>query len=109
MVYLDNEKATRETFNADSWPYIGDQGATDEEGMIHVLDRIKEMIGVKGIGVAVMGVKDDYAGELPKAFVVLKSGVEANEKVGKVCQEEENSSEVGWPELNQLNSCVRWR
>jgi 4-coumarate--CoA ligase len=30
-----------------------------------------------------MGVKDDYAGELPKAFVVLKSGVEANEKVGK--------------------------
>ena len=41
--------------------------------MIHVLDRIKGMIKVKGIGVAVMGVKDDYAGELPKAFVVLKS------------------------------------
>jgi len=100
MGYLDNEKATRETFNADGWPHIGDQGATDEEGMIHVLDRIKEMIKVKGIGVAVMGVKDDYAGELPKAFVVLKSGVEANEKVGK---------EVLWPELNQLNSCVRWR
>lgn len=36
------------------------------------------MIKVKGIGVAVMRVKDDYAGELPKAFVVLKSGVEAN-------------------------------
>ena len=83
MAYLDNKKATRETFNADGWPHIGDQGATDEEGMIHVLDRIKEMIKVKGIGVAVMGVKDDYAGELPKAFVVLKSGVEANEKVGK--------------------------
>jgi len=69
--------------------------------MIHILDRIKEMVKVKGVGVApaelqdlllghpkvkdvaVMGVKDDYAGELPKAFVVLKSGVEANEKVGK--------------------------
>lgn len=62
MGYLDNEKATREKFNADGWPHIGDQGATDEEGMIHVLDRIKEMIKVKGIGVAVTGVKDDYAG-----------------------------------------------
>jgi 4-coumarate--CoA ligase len=100
MAYLDNEKVTRETFNVDGWPHIGDQGAIDEEGVIHVLDRIKEMIKVKGIGVAVMGVKDDYAGELPKAFVVLKSGVEANEKVGRLS---------GWHELNQLNSCVRWR
>ena len=86
MAYLDNEKATREMFNADGWPHIEDQDANDEEGMIHVLDRIK-MIKVKGIGVAVMGVKDDYAGELPKAFVVLKSGVEANEKFGKFVRE----------------------
>ncbi|OCL01262.1 4-coumarate-CoA ligase 2 [Glonium stellatum] len=101
MGYLNNEKATRETFDADGWLHTGDQGAIDDEGMIHILDRIKEMIKVKGIGVApaeledlllghpkvedvaVMGVKDDYAGELPKAFVVLKSGVGASEKVGK--------------------------
>ena len=72
--------------------------------MVHILDRIKE-IKVKRIGVApadledfllghpkvrdvaVMGVKDDYVGELPKAFVVLKSGVEANEKFGKFVRE----------------------
>lgn len=73
--------------------------------MIHTLNRIKEMIKVKRIGVApadledfllghpkvrdvaVMGVKDDYVGEPPKAFVVLKSRVEANEKFGKFVRE----------------------
>ena len=61
--------------------------------MLHIVDRIKEMVKVKGIGVApaeledlllghglvedvgVMGVPDDYSGELPKAFVVLKPKV----------------------------------
>jgi acyl-coenzyme A synthetase/AMP-(fatty) acid ligase len=69
--------------------------------MIHINDRIKELIKVKGIGVApaeledlllgheavedvaVMGVPDDYSGELPKAFVVLKPGVQKSEKVGR--------------------------
>ena len=96
MGYLDNEKATKETFDEDGWLHTGDQGMIDEEGMVHILDRIKEMVKVKGIGVApaeledcllgheavedcaVMGVPDDYSGELPKAFVVLKSG--ANEQ-----------------------------
>lgn len=36
MAYLDNEKATRETFNANGWPHIGDQGATDEEGEVRI-------------------------------------------------------------------------
>jgi len=100
MGYLGNEKATRDTF-VDGWLRTGDQGAMDEEGMIHILDRIKEMIKVKGIGVApaeledlllghpqvedvaVMGIKDDYSGELPKAFVVLKDGVNASEGLGR--------------------------
>ena len=63
--------------------------------------RIKELIQVKGIGVApaeledlllghpkvedvaVMSVKDDYSGELPKAYVVLKPGMEESTAVGK--------------------------
>lgn len=100
MGYLNNEKATRETFDDDGWLRTGDQGSIDEEGMITILDRIKEMIKVKGIGVApaeledlllghqkvedvaVMGVNDDYAGELPKAFVVLKPGITESKDVG---------------------------
>ncbi|KAJ9648829.1 hypothetical protein H2199_000742 [Coniosporium tulheliwenetii] len=101
MGYLNNEKATKETFDADGFLHTGDQGMIDEEGMVYILDRIKEMIKVKGIGVApaeledlllghdmvedvaVLGMKDDYAGELPKAFVVLKAGVPESEKTAK--------------------------
>jgi acyl-CoA synthetase (AMP-forming)/AMP-acid ligase II len=101
MGYLNNAEATANTFDSDGWLHTGDQGAIDEEGMIHINDRIKELIKVKGIGVApaeledlllgheavedvaVMGVPDDYSGELPKAFVVLKPGVQKSEKVGR--------------------------
>ncbi|KAF2196067.1 4-coumarate-CoA ligase 2 [Delitschia confertaspora ATCC 74209] len=101
MGYLNNEKATRETFDEGGWLHTGDQGLIDEEGMIHIQDRIKELIKVKGIGVApaeledlllghpkvedvaVMGIKDDYSGELPKAFVVLQSGAQPSREVAK--------------------------
>ncbi|OAG03502.1 4-coumarate-CoA ligase 2 [Paraphaeosphaeria sporulosa] len=101
MGYLNNEKATRDTFDEDGFLHTGDQGLIDEEGMIHITDRIKELIKVKGIGVApaeledlllghdkvedvaVMGILDDYSGELPKAFVKLKDGVQADTAVGK--------------------------
>jgi 4-coumarate--CoA ligase len=101
MGYLGNDKATRETYTADGWLHTGDQGAIDEEGIIHILDRIKEMIKVKGSQVApaeledlllghpkvedcaVLGIPDDYAGELPKAFVVVKAGVDKSHGIGK--------------------------
>ncbi|EEP82311.1 conserved hypothetical protein [Uncinocarpus reesii 1704] len=91
MGYLNNSKATRETFDEEGWLHTGDVGKIDEEGFITITDRIKEMIKVKGIGVApaeledlllghpdvedaaVLAVPDEYAGEKPKAYVVLKS------------------------------------
>ncbi|KAF2755780.1 acetyl-CoA synthetase-like protein [Pseudovirgaria hyperparasitica] len=101
MGYLNNEKATAETFDADSFLHTGDSGFFDADGMVQIVDRIKEMIKVKGIGVApaeledllqghasvadcaVMGIPDDYAGELPKAFVVVAPGVCANEDTAR--------------------------
>jgi 4-coumarate--CoA ligase len=101
MGYLNNDTATRETFDSDGWLHTGDRGAIDAEGMMHITDRIKELIKVKGIGVApaeledlllghpsvedvaVLSVKDDWSGELPKAYVVLKPGIEESAAIGK--------------------------
>ena len=99
MGYLGNSKATAETFDRDGWLYTGDQGCVDEEGLVYVTDRIKEMVKVNGIGVApaeledlllghkcvedvaVMGILDDYKGEVPKAYVVLKPGVKGEKGI----------------------------
>jgi len=91
MGYLNNEKATKETYLEGGWLRTGDQGMIDEEGVITITDRIKEMIKVKGIAVApaeledlllghahvedcaVLSIPDDYSGEKPKAYVVAKN------------------------------------
>lgn len=102
MGYLDNPKETAETFGAsDGWLHTGDIGNVDEMGFIHIVDRIKEMIKVKGQQVApaeledlllghphvddcaVLGIPDEYSSERPKAYIVLKSHVQPSEHVGR--------------------------
>lgn len=104
MGYLDNPKATAETFRSDGFLRTGDIGKIDEEGMLRITDRMKEMIKVKGIGVApaelenlllghpgvsdvaVCGIADERAGERPKAFVVLKSGQKSTSEMEAVAR-----------------------
>ncbi|KIW22817.1 uncharacterized protein PV07_11078 [Cladophialophora immunda] len=101
MGYLDNPAASAETFDQDGYFHTGDVGHFDAEGLIHIEDRIKEMIKVKGLQVppaeledlllghpevedcAVLGIPDEYSGEKPKAYVVLKAGVRESDEVGK--------------------------
>lgn len=101
MGYLNNPKATQETFDGEGFLHTGDQGFIDQEGFITITDRIKEMIKVKGIGVApaeledcilghpkvedcaVLQIPDEWAGERPRAYVVLKPGVVANQALGE--------------------------
>jgi acyl-coenzyme A synthetase/AMP-(fatty) acid ligase len=93
MGYYNNPKATTEAFNSEGFLRTGDEGSISSEGLITIHDRIKEMIKVKGIQVApaeledlllgypkvddcaVIGVPDDYSGEIPLGFVVLKEGI----------------------------------
>lgn len=89
MGYTNDEKATRETF-IDGWLRTGDEVFLDKYCNVHIVDRLKELIKVKGFQVApaeleghlldhpdvadacVVGIPDDFSGEVPLAFVVLK-------------------------------------
>ena len=92
--YLNNEEATAETIDADGWLHTGDVAIVDDDGFFSIVDRIKELIKYNGfqvppaeleglivthpkvLDVAVIGVPDESAGELPKAFVVVAPGEE---------------------------------
>lgn len=93
--YLNNEEATAATIDEDGWLHTGDVAHFDSDGYIYIVDRIKELIKYKGFQVppaeleglllthpavadsAVIGIPDDEAGEIPKAFITLKPGQEA--------------------------------
>jgi acyl-CoA synthetase (AMP-forming)/AMP-acid ligase II len=90
--YLNDDSATRATIDDAGWLHTGDVGHVDDDGFWYVTDRLKELIKFKGFQVApaeleaillthpaiadaaVIGVADEDAGEVPKAFVVLVDG-----------------------------------
>ena len=84
---VDTKKALR-----NGWLWTGDMAKIDKDGYIFIVDRKKDMVNVRGLNVypkeieellylhpkiteaAVIGVKDEHKGEVPKAFITLKDG-----------------------------------
>ena len=90
--YLNNPTATAATIVDGGWLRTGDIVRVDGDGYLYITDRLKELIKYKGFqvapaeleaelllhpaiaDVAVVGVPDPEAGELPKAFIVPAPG-----------------------------------
>ncbi|CAD6887216.1 unnamed protein product [Tilletia laevis] len=105
MGYLENEKETSQSYLPGGWFRTGDEVVLQAAGLIFVVDRLKEMIKVKGYQVApaelegllldsrdvldvgVVGLPDEESGELPLAFVSLSSS--AQERVQRLGRSEE--------------------
>ena len=95
--YLNRPDATAQVIDKEGWFHTGDIGYSDEDGYFYIVDRLKELIKYKGMQVApaelealllthpavmdaaVIPSPDEEAGEVPKAFVVLKGKAEPGE------------------------------
>ncbi len=94
--YLNQAQETTDTLR-DGWLRTGDVGYMDDQGHFFLVDRLKDLILCSGYNVyprmveeaiylhsavsevTVIGIKDEYRGESPKAFVKLKPNESLNE------------------------------
>jgi long-chain acyl-CoA synthetase len=95
--YFNLPEETSKTITQD-WLHTGDLGRMDSEGFVTITGRKKELIISAGENiypreieevlaqhpkvkeVAVIGVKDDVRGEVPKAFVIPRDGMTVDDK-----------------------------
>jgi acyl-CoA synthetase (AMP-forming)/AMP-acid ligase II len=100
--YLNSPEATANTIDRDGWLHTGDIGHMDETGYFYIVDRLKELIKYKGYQVppaeleavllshpavsdaAVIPIPDAEAGEVPKAFVVLREPIDSDALIAYV-------------------------
>eukprot|EP00934_Nitzschia_sp_Nitz4_P006320 Nitzschia sp. Nitz4//scaffold20_size174350//95622//97646//NITZ4_002108-RA/size174350-snap-gene-0.244-mRNA-1//-1//CDS//3329541827//6310//frame0 len=98
MGYLDDPENTAACLSPNGWLRSGDIAYYDDDGYFFITDRKKELIKVKGFQVApaemeallltndkivdsaVIQIPDEMAGELPRAYVVLRDPSQATEE-----------------------------
>ncbi|KAF8642004.1 hypothetical protein AX16_009726 [Volvariella volvacea WC 439] len=121
--YFKNEPATRSTF-VDGWVRTGDE-VIIKNNEVFVVDRLKEIIKVRGFQVApaeleghlllhpdvldacVVGIPDEYSGELPMAFIVVNpntwnhigGSLQEREKLKAALQKHVSDNKVAYKRL----------
>jgi acyl-CoA synthetase (AMP-forming)/AMP-acid ligase II len=102
--YLNKPEATAACLTPDGWFRTGDVAVVDAHGWYHIVDRVKELIKYKGLQVApaelealllghpsiadaaVIPVADADAGEIPKAFIVARTPIAADDVMQYVAE-----------------------
>ena len=102
--YLNNQEATQNCVDDEGWFHTGDIGYADKDGYFYIVDRVKELIKYKAYQVApaeleallvshdsiadaaVIPSPDEEAGEIPKAFVVLKEEISPEDIIAFVTE-----------------------
>ncbi|XP_047152335.1 4-coumarate--CoA ligase-like 5 [Vigna umbellata] len=95
--YLGNLEATSSTIDSEGWLRTGDLSYIDDNGFVHIVERIKELIKHNGYQVApaelesvllshpliadaaVIPLEDEETGQIPMAYVVRAAGSELSE------------------------------
>jgi len=91
--YYNNPEATAQIFDHDRWLKTGDLGRVAQDGKVYIIDRLKELIKVRGwqvapaeiegrllehpsiVDAAVIGVPAPEKGtEIPRAYVIVREG-----------------------------------
>lgn len=105
MGYLNNKEETDKVLkkheNGEVWLHSGDVGYIAPNGIVYYTQRLKRMIVVSGFNVypssieeviskhesvdkvCVIGIPHQYKMHVPKAFIVLKKGIEPTAKIKK--------------------------
>lgn len=100
--YHNNPEGTKNALTSDGYFKTGDVGYQDKDGNFYITDRVKELIKYKGFqvplaelegllishpmvnDVAVVGIyAKEQATEVPRAYIVLKPGVEGGPKTAQ--------------------------
>lgn len=102
--YYNKPEATAACMTDDGWFKTGDVATVDGDGWFRIVDRVKELIKYKGLqvapaeleavllanpliaDVAVIPVADADAGEIPKAFVVKRGEIDAEQVMAWVAE-----------------------
>jgi len=104
--YWQRPDATAEVIDEDGWFHTGDIATIDDQGIVRIVDRLKDMVLVSGFNVfpneienvvlehpqvelaAAIGVKDEKTGEAVKLFVVPTDPTLTKETLLSYCREQ---------------------
>jgi long-chain acyl-CoA synthetase len=110
--YWQSPEANKQAFTADGYFRTGDYATINEEGLVKILDRKKDMILVSGFNVypneiedtvsdhpdvlevAAVGVEDEKSGERVKLYVVKKNPSLDEQSLTEWCRENMTSYKV---------------